>query len=32
MLAEGVHFSKAKSEKFFMDDEEDTSQAPRNKK
>ncbi len=26
-LAEGVHFSKAKSEKFFMDDEEDTSQV-----
>ena len=26
-LAEGVHFSKAKSEKFFMDDEEDISQV-----
>ena len=26
-LAEGMHFSKAKSEKFFMDDEEDTLQV-----
>lgn len=26
-LAEGMHFSKAKSEKFFMDDEEETSQV-----
>ena len=26
-LAEGMHFSKAKSEKFFMDDEEEASQV-----